>query len=129
MLIFINFLLMKYRRALLSTIYKNKQWSAPAVMMIIFLSGMLMIFSLESLGLIHENTDIELRQFVYVPSKPITTPPSNKDNLVINDSLLEKSKEERVLKIYNILIEGAIENYNNSKKNCDLILSDDANNC
>lgn len=100
---------MKQRKALQSH-NKKTSWSAPATMAAVFLVGMLLIFSFESLGLAKRELNLEHRSKIQVH-----TIQSNleKVDTVTSENILkykvEKSKEEKLDKIYRILQESANE--------------------
>ena len=99
---------MKIRKALINTFYKKKQWSAPATMAAVFIIGMVLIYSFETLGLAKRELNLERRnnvQFTYQQNSV------NKHSSVnhLNLNLKEKTHEERLDKIYTILHTSAKE--------------------
>ena len=114
---------MKNRKALSNTQHKKTSWSAPATMAVVFLIGMLLIFSFESLGLAKRELNLEHRSVIQFHN---LQPSLEKVDTVIKNSVLkfkvEKSKEDKLDKIHRILQQSANEQY---IQNFDLILSDD----
>jgi len=113
---------MKNRKALSNTSHKKQSWSAPATMAAVFLIGMLLIFSFESLGLAKRELNLERRSVIQFHN--IQTNLEKVDTVINNNVLkykVEKSKEEKLDRIYRILQESA----NDQIQNDDLILSND----
>ena len=99
---------------------RKKQWSAPATMTVFILICMLIVFSMEALGLTNKEKNLQLRKMTY---KEIKFKHSENYMLKINESdefenfydfmneLKEITTQDLKLKTINILLSSAIEQY------------------
>ena len=113
---------MKSKRAQSNNNHKKTSWSAPATMAAVFLIGMILIFSFESLGLAKRELNLERRSVIQIHNLQQNL---EKVDTVTNNNILknkvEKSKEDKLDQINRILQESANEQF----KNYDLMLTTD----
>jgi hypothetical protein len=106
--------------------FRKKNWSAPTVMTVFILSCMIIIFSIESLGLSNRNKNLDMR--IYSPEKIITSHIKSSKNCsdVVTDcldfvpvnsqsgllsNLAEEDKLKNVMIIKSILIKAATQQF------------------
>ena len=115
-------------RKYISTQLRKKNWSAPAIISVFILIMMILVYSFESLGLLNKERNLDLRHtnpenIIKNSYRDMKTMHSEKfkDNLTkeknsdfLNENLLskinrqaQKNKEEHLIKMQKILINGA----------------------
>lgn len=97
--------------------FKHKPWSAPAILTLILITGMLLVFSFEMLGLTARQEHVTLRQheITVIPNHVIKQDKEKevKDKIYkLTPKLMnikQRTKEENLEAIYDILITSAYE--------------------